>query len=221
MELTKEQIQYIENRLIKEGVKYWDIRIEMLDHIVTDVEQQLENGGLFKNAVQNSFVALGWKENFNGGGLDTIVIERIKSLQQKHRKNYNAYVVKILKEPKTIVLISILGFFFSVISNNPKLIKFMTSGYVILMGATMLLLLFNKRIYKSIQLNTALIRATFSMTIINIIVFVPKIFEYDIFKTPYLMSFILFLALMDSALGFDFFVSEYKKVNGTYKKLLS
>jgi hypothetical protein len=36
MELTKQQIQHIENRLIKNGVKYWDIRIEMLDHVVSD-----------------------------------------------------------------------------------------------------------------------------------------------------------------------------------------
>ena len=48
MELTKEQIQYIENRLIKDGVKYWDIRIEMLDHIVSDVEKTLDKGTPFK-----------------------------------------------------------------------------------------------------------------------------------------------------------------------------
>jgi hypothetical protein len=39
MKLTKEQIQYIDNRLKKEGIKYWDIRIEMIDHVVSDLEK--------------------------------------------------------------------------------------------------------------------------------------------------------------------------------------
>jgi hypothetical protein len=41
MELTKEQVHYIENRLENEGIKYWDIRIEMLDHVVSDVENRM------------------------------------------------------------------------------------------------------------------------------------------------------------------------------------
>ena len=39
MKLTKEQIQYIDNRLKKEGIKYWDIRIEMVAHVVSDLEK--------------------------------------------------------------------------------------------------------------------------------------------------------------------------------------
>ncbi|MDN3618354.1 hypothetical protein QWY81_02655 [Polaribacter undariae] len=69
MELTKEQIQYIDHRLENEGVKYWDIRIEMLDHIISDVEKNLKPENTeyeFKEIVQTSFVTLGWKENFNG-----------------------------------------------------------------------------------------------------------------------------------------------------------
>lgn len=38
MQLTKEQIQEIDNRLKKDGIKYWDLRIGLLDHVVTDVE---------------------------------------------------------------------------------------------------------------------------------------------------------------------------------------
>ena len=64
MELSKEKIQYIENRLKNEGVKYWDIRIEMLDHIVSDVEHQMQKGEKFNIAVQNCFIALGWKNGF-------------------------------------------------------------------------------------------------------------------------------------------------------------
>ena len=74
MELTKEQIQYIDHRLENDGVKYWDIRIEMLDHVVSDVEKNLkpENSEYeFKEIVQDAFKSLGWKENFNGGGFES------------------------------------------------------------------------------------------------------------------------------------------------------
>lgn len=40
MELTKQQIKYIDHRLENDGIKYWDIRIEMLDHVVSDVEER-------------------------------------------------------------------------------------------------------------------------------------------------------------------------------------
>ena len=81
MELTKEQILYIDHRLENEGVKYWDIRIEMLDHVVSDVETKLEletSENEFKEIVQKALVTLGWKKNFNGGGLDKVYLQRVK-----------------------------------------------------------------------------------------------------------------------------------------------
>ena len=41
LKLTKEQITYIDDYLKHHKVKYWDIRIELLDHIVTTVEEKL------------------------------------------------------------------------------------------------------------------------------------------------------------------------------------
>ena len=39
MELTTAQIQLIDERLKRRGIKYWDLRIEMIDHVVSDVEK--------------------------------------------------------------------------------------------------------------------------------------------------------------------------------------
>ena len=88
MELTKEQIQYIENRLENEGVKYWDIRIEMLDHIVTDVENQMQKSEKFNIAVQNSFIDLGWKNSFK---------QLMERKQIQYQKNYKTLFVRIIK----------------------------------------------------------------------------------------------------------------------------
>lgn len=49
MKLTKEEIQYIDNYLIKSKVKYWDVRVELLDHIASAVEEKIEEEGISFN----------------------------------------------------------------------------------------------------------------------------------------------------------------------------
>lgn len=41
--LTKENIKFIETYLVNSGVRYLDIRMEMLDHIATDIEATLNS----------------------------------------------------------------------------------------------------------------------------------------------------------------------------------
>ncbi len=42
MKLTKEQIQEIESYLIACGVKWYDVRIELVDHFANTLEEKLE-----------------------------------------------------------------------------------------------------------------------------------------------------------------------------------
>ena len=65
MELTKEQIQFIDYRLENDGIKYWDVRIELLDHTVSYVEKRLTQKEDFKKLVHEAFVNLGWKGTFS------------------------------------------------------------------------------------------------------------------------------------------------------------
>ena len=51
IKLTKEQITYIDDYLKHHKVNYWDIRIELLDHIVTTVEEKLTKGISFDDAM--------------------------------------------------------------------------------------------------------------------------------------------------------------------------
>ena len=49
MKLTKEEIKFIDNYLIKNEVKFWDVRLELLDHIVSAVEDKMTNEGISFN----------------------------------------------------------------------------------------------------------------------------------------------------------------------------
>jgi len=63
MKLTKEQIQQIEDYLNNKKVKYIDIRFEILDHIISDVEFIIKNNNsYFEDAF--SEVKLKWNKNF-------------------------------------------------------------------------------------------------------------------------------------------------------------
>lgn len=49
MKLTQQEIKFIDNYLIKNEVKYWDVRLELLDHIVSAVEDKMTNDGISFN----------------------------------------------------------------------------------------------------------------------------------------------------------------------------
>jgi hypothetical protein len=111
MELTKEQIQYIDHRLQNDGIKYWDIRIEMIDHVVSDVEKNLkpENSEYeFKEIVQDAFESLGWKENFNGGGFESVFLRRCKDFNKKSKRSIIKEYKEKLTDVKTIAVIFLL-----------------------------------------------------------------------------------------------------------------
>jgi len=108
MELTKEQIQYIDHRLENDGIEYWDIRIEMLDHVVSDVEERLEKGEDFKQSVQKSFVGLGWKGTFSH-----VNTQGWKNTNKLYRKMYLKGFIRFFKNLKNILLfISCFGVYY-------------------------------------------------------------------------------------------------------------
>ena len=49
MKLTKDEIKYIDNYLLKNEVRFWDVRLELLDHIVSSVEDKIDNEGISFN----------------------------------------------------------------------------------------------------------------------------------------------------------------------------
>jgi hypothetical protein len=61
MPLTKEQIAFIEDYLIRNKVKYWDIRMELLDHIASDIQEKMNGGQSFENALEEVHEAFGNK----------------------------------------------------------------------------------------------------------------------------------------------------------------
>lgn len=102
MKLTKAEIQFIDNYLIKNEVKFWDVRLELLDHIVSAVEDKMTNEGIsFNEALLdvhrgfgNQFIEFGVSKDkiFEKGlyqsnaGFKKFTRQKQKELGRKYRK---------------------------------------------------------------------------------------------------------------------------------------
>ena len=221
MKLTEIQIQQIDNRLKKDGVKYWDIRIEMLDYVVTDVENSLENGEELEKAITNSFISLGWKKNYIGGNFENVVHQRTTIAGKKNKKLFWKYLKDEFKKPKTILFFLSLAFILNFFIYSNFVAKVIMAVFIFTKLVLIAFYTVKYKITKSIQLNFAFQLATFSLTLFNLFIFLPRVFsENYTYNSEYLLKVLTFLIPL-SFLGIKFFLREYKKVNEIYQKLIS
>jgi len=216
MELTKQQIQRIENRLIKNGVKYWDIRIEMLDHVVSDVEQRMQLGEKFEDAIQNSFISLGWKGSFN-------------SLIQRRQKQYTKFYNKEIKQGfksfftslRSLVVYLFLMVLIYLFLDDKTFVKIIFTTVIAFFILVVGFGLFHyKKVFKSASLLTSFTFLSLSLSLLNCFLFFPKLFfNSETLSTTYLS--IVFLVLYPMFyVGYQTFFKKYKKINNTYVKLM-
>ncbi len=100
MELTKNQIKEIDQILKQKGIRYWDARLEMIDHIVTDVEKKLDAGEEYKKALKEAIELLGWNKN-----LHALNNKLCRTVNKKYRSLYFREFVLFFKSIKNIILL--------------------------------------------------------------------------------------------------------------------
>ena len=140
MKLTKEEIKFIENYLIKNEVKYWDVRLELLDHIVSAVEDKITNDGVsfneallevhhgFGNRIHNGYT---YDLDFNKAlfidnkGFKKFTLKKQKELGRKYRKitwkhlKNKLFSIKFLLEYIAFVLVFVSIYRFAPKSSFP------------------------------------------------------------------------------------------------------
>lgn len=227
MELTKEQIQFIDHSLENEGIKYWEIRIEMLDHIVSDVEKKLKPENTeyqFKEIVQESFVALGWKENFNGSNFPNRDKDTFKSINMAYRKMYHQGFINFFKSFQNICILLCILLLFYVFSNyvNFKLYK-RVSLVLFIIPILIILYYYIKTLFnkygKSIYLNYGSFYFSFAFIMINLPVQFLKEFSEISQKRFFLLALPLYYILTYS--GYQVYKKAISKVKIMRKELLS
>lgn len=103
MKLSKEQIQQIENYIDACGVKWYDVRVELVDHFATSLEEKLdENPNLdVQQAIVNE------RKNFSDYGFKNLLNTKTKAVEKKFYKHLFKYMQSFFKFPKIIFSISV------------------------------------------------------------------------------------------------------------------
>ena len=122
MKLTEEQITYIENYIKSFDIKYYEVYMEILDHMILSVEAILEENKeiTFEDGVLKAKVDGFGKKGFRG-----MMDEKLKLAQNQARRQNNKMIKEYFTFPKIVMTLSVfvgyfvfLGFF-----DDPKKIN--------------------------------------------------------------------------------------------------
>lgn len=241
MKLTKEQITYIDDYLKHHKVKYWDIRIELLDHIVTTVEETMEQGISFDDAmieVHKSFgnsMKMFWNSEIeygifaNGLGYKSLMEDKIKEVNNKYRKLVHKEVAQFFKSFKKI---SILISFFLIeyflfkqlnikIFKNLNLVLFISPVLLFYIYSFMNNFLMKKR---SINMQYSLTQTTISFLILQGVLHFIKpdgVFNLTVQNQMIALSILVSLNLVFTYCGFEVYRKAEAFYTDVYNKLQS
>ncbi|ARV06979.1 hypothetical protein BTO04_09900 [Polaribacter sp. SA4-10] len=99
MELSKEQLLQIDNYIFSCGIKFYDVRTEIVDHFANILEQKLDkNQDLnFRQEIINIH------KNFSERGFQNLLKEKTKSVQKRFYKASFKHFITFFKLPKIII----------------------------------------------------------------------------------------------------------------------
>jgi|TARA_B110000967_G_scaffold52861_1_gene54159 hypothetical protein len=218
MKLTKEQIQYIDNRLKKEGIKYWDIRIEMIDHVVSDLEKNAKTSD-FKIELDVTLKRIGWS-----GSLSHINRESWQNVNIKYRREYHKGFVHFFKKFKNVSMLVISLFVFYVVSEMISFNAFKNLSFILFVSPMVFVLIeFVKSAFKkygrSVNLDYGVTYLIMSFLILNVL---PSLF-IDQTETVQKSVWFIILPLHSVAFysGYHLYKKAIHKVEEMRKELLS
>lgn len=240
MKLTKEEIKFIDNYLIKNEVKHWDVRLELLDHIVSAVEDKMSEDGIsFNEALLevhqgfgNQFIEFSIPKGkiFENGlyqsniGFKKFTRKKQKEIRRKHWKAYWRTFLPFVFSFWFLVEILVLGIFtflsyqFGVKSGLLTLVM----GVIISEFIKLFYGGFEK--FKKKSLNMQLAVAS-SLLITQIPFWIMMLFNshYDGIQTkPYYILFIIFaLLFIFSRHSLNNYINTYKIYKKRYELLIS
>jgi len=185
MKLTKEQITYIDDYLKHHKVKYWDIRIELLDHIVTTLEDKLDKGISFDDAmieVHKSFgnkMTMYWNSGIeygifaNGFGFKSLVQNKKIEINKKYRKLYHKEIGSFFKSFKNVGLLFLVFLIEFYISKQIDISLFKKINLILFISPIIIFYIYSFRNYmmkkRSINMQYSLSYVTISFLLFQFV----------------------------------------------------
>lgn len=103
MKLTKEQIQQIDDYIAACDIKWYDVKMELVDHFATSLEEKLaKNPTLdFKEAIVKEH------KSFSDQGFKKLLDSKIKAVEKQFYKQVFIHLKSFFKLPKIVISASI------------------------------------------------------------------------------------------------------------------
>ena len=125
LKLTKEEIKFIDNYLVKNKVKYWDVRTELLDHIILATEAKINKEGIsFNEALLEvheefgnklgHFKSPSFEQNlyYSNKGFKKFTLEKQKEIGKKYRRQHWQGLKSLFLSPKFLLEYVLFGICF-------------------------------------------------------------------------------------------------------------
>lgn len=219
MKLSKEQIKYIDDYLIEGGIKFWDIRLELIDHFASKLEKQ-DQVDLTRNLLI--------KEFGTAASLENIQEVKRKSVNKKYRKLFNQEILSFFKKTKNILVLILLFFLYYQFFRDLDTKLFLKLSVLISLIPPVISIIF--QIFKwvkrniSIYLTTALFYFMFSFLLYNAVI--QLTITDSFFDIPQQTQSIIFLIslplyLIGMYCGLKVYYKTHKEYTQIYKELKS
>ena len=223
-------------------MKYWDVRMELLDHISNEVEALMKVGSSFTNAMQAVHIKFGndltiKRLNKENTGWDTFPSlyadssgykQLIEEKRQGLTKGFGMLQRKALRlfftNAKSLILYACVLIAFLYIKEffTVKIMHKTVLLLLMVMSLTPILIaLFNlKNTFKSLTINAAYVSSTTGVSFVWLLLLAPKIF-FDEGEQLSLTYIFIVLALLFPFFytAIQLFVSQLKKYKLAHKKL--
>jgi hypothetical protein len=167
MKLTNEQTTYIENYIASFEIQFYEIYMEILDHLILGVEAILEEDTTisFKDAVVKAKV-----EGFGKLGFRGMMDEKVKLAHKKNTKENLKMIKEYFTFPKIVLLLSVFTsyYLFLLLFENPSKVNLISIVAVGLVGIFQLTYSWNyRKINARDVLKTQVLNSTYFLSFIG------------------------------------------------------
>jgi len=215
MKLTKEQIQFIEDYLIDQGVKYWDVRIELIDHLATKLEESP------KLKLTRTFMILEFGSSIS---LNKIIDKKRESLNKKYQKLQIKEIKNIFKSlKKSMCFVGMVGvLIYMFLKVDIEYLERLSIVFVMIPVVAMLYIaskkIFNKTKTLHVESSAQIIMALSLM--IQVFVQIDNLRENLFLKIFFFLLLVVYYTLFYSgAIVYKKTEKEFKEIRKQYQSL--
>lgn len=222
MKLTKQNIQSIDNYLKSNGISYWDIRLEMIDHIACKMESK--NGSFdFESLFKHTVYELGWERDLKG-----FENRRLKTINKTIRKKYFKTITEFFTNLKSLasIVLFIVTYYFILQNFSSKVFGIVTMILIAVpvLGFTAHYAYTSIKLKKSGYLLYGYFYITFSILMSSLFYQFPSpggVFEVSLNIWHNIVFFTTIFNVIFICSGIKTYLETYRQYNTIHKRLTS